>query len=59
MKRKKTRKIKVCVETGYAGCNHEDEFEEEDDVTEKEIDEIAWELACKYITVNLWESKEV
>ena len=59
MKRKKTRKIKVCVETGYAGCNHEDEFEVEDDVTENEIDEIAWELACNYITVNWWESKEV
>ena len=53
------RKVKVCIETGYAGCNHEDEFEVEDDVTENEIDEIAWELACNYITVNWWESKEV
>ena len=51
------RKIKVCVETGYAGCDYEDEFEVEDDVSDSEIDEMVWEFACNCITTNWWEEK--
>lgn len=53
------RTIKCTVESGFGNAIHEDEFEVEDDVTEDEIDEIAWELACNYITVSWREDKEV
>ena len=51
------KKIKVCIETGYAGCDYEDEFEVEDDIPDNEIDEMAWEFACNCITINWWKEK--
>ena len=37
-KKRIMKKIKVWVNTGFAGARHEDEFEFEDDATDKEID---------------------
>nr|DAK00226.1 MAG TPA: hypothetical protein [Bacteriophage sp.] len=35
------RKIKLWIETGYVGCDYEDEIEVEDDVTDEKLDEEA------------------
>lgn len=37
------RRIKAYLETGFAGCEIEEEFEVEDNATEKEIEEQARE----------------
>ena len=53
------RKIQVCIETGYVGGTYEDEFEVEDNTTDSEIDEMAWELVSEYISVSWREDREV
>ena len=44
------KKIKWILETGYAGIEHEGEFEVDDDVTDKEIDEMVREDAFNCIS---------
>ena len=43
------KKIKVWLNTGFAGANYEDEFEVEDDATNEEIEEEARDLAFNRI----------
>lgn len=46
------KKVKWYLNTGFAGCKHEGEFEVEDDVTKEEIEELAKEEAFNNID---WE----
>lgn len=48
------RKIKVSVGTNRVGSTSTREFEVNDNATEEEINEQAWETACDMIDFN-WE----
>lgn len=48
------KKIKAYLETGFAGCEIEEEFEVEDNATEKEIEEQAREVIFDRISWG-WE----
>lgn len=48
------KKIKVSVSTNRVGSTTTREFEVEDNATEEEINEEAWENACDMIDYN-WE----
>ncbi len=50
-------KIKAIIETGYATCNYEDEFEVSDDITEQEINEMIDEWVNDHISVNWWKEE--
>ena len=50
--------IKVKIDTGYAGCSHEDEFEVEDDATEEEINELVDDVVSNHIDVAWWVEGE-
>lgn len=52
------RLIKGHTETGFAGSNHEWEFEVEDDATDEEIQEMAHQLAFENIDWSYWEVTE-
>lgn len=43
------RKIKAYLETGFAGCRIEEEFEVEDDATQEQIEEEAREAVFNSI----------
>lgn len=45
------KKIKVTIDTGFCGENHEVVIDVEDDATEDEIDKYAEELVWEYINV--------
>ena len=47
--------IKWRCETGYPGCEHEGEFEVEDNASEDEINEAVMEDIFNYITWTWWE----
>lgn len=51
------KKIKVWLNTGFAGCVHENEFEVDDDATEEEIEEMAKEIAFNDIDWGWSESE--
>ena len=44
-------RVKFYIETGFVSCVHEIEEEVPDDMTEKELDDYARELAWEYINV--------
>lgn len=44
------KKVKWLLETGFAECVHEDEFEVEDDATDDVIEEMAKEAAFNCIS---------
>ena len=51
------RKIKAIIETGFAGCIHEGEFEVSDWETDEEINRMVDDWVSNYIFVNWWEEK--
>lgn len=51
------RKIKLFIETGYAGCEHEEIIEVEDSVTDDELDSMAEDFCWNYINYG-WLEEE-
>lgn len=52
------RKIKLWVETGIVGGEHEDIIEVEDDTTEEELNEMALEFMWGYVQYGWSEAEE-
>ena len=52
------RKIKVIIDTGFAGGIHEDELEVEDNATDEEIEEEVQDVVFNYISYRWKESEE-
>ena len=51
------RKIKVIIDTGFAGGIHEDELEVEDNATDEEIEEEVQDVVFNYISYS-WKERE-
>ena len=47
--------LKSC--TGYVGTDHQEEIEVDENITEKELDEIAWENAIQVHGLEGWWEK--
>jgi hypothetical protein len=52
------RKIKVYLDTGFAGCKHEDIIEVDDDITDEDVDEIARDTAFNWIEWGWYDVEE-
>lgn len=46
--------VKWCCETGFAGCDIEDEIEMDDDATDEQIDEEVREAMFNHISYCWW-----
>lgn len=52
------RKIKVYLETGFAGCRIEEEIEVEDDATDAEVEDLAREAIFDRIDWGWYEATD-
>lgn len=52
------KKIKLFVDTGWAGCDHEEIVEVNDNITEEELDEMAEDFRSECISYGWCEVEE-
>jgi hypothetical protein len=50
-------KIKFHCECNFVGCDGEDELEVNDDTTDEQLDNMAWDYAMDYIQPSGWWEK--
>lgn len=52
------RRVKFCLETGFAGCSHEEIMEFEDNTTDEEIEECYEDWKNNKLSCSWWDIEE-